>query len=69
MGPSELSELICTPSHPEMSRIEAFRHQIASKYKINLADFEAFRHWSVDNPALSWKECWEQVDIIASKKV
>lgn len=68
MAPSELSELIYTPSQPEKSRIEVFRRHVASKYNISLPDYESFWQWSVENPVHFWKECWDEVDIISSKQ-
>ncbi|UZJ53044.1 hypothetical protein CBS101457_002364 [Exobasidium rhododendri] len=65
--PSALGDLVFTPASPEKTRIEAFRRSIAARYNVELPDYPAFWRWSCQNPVSFWKECWEEVDIIASK--
>lgn len=64
---SALGQLVYTPPAPEETRIEAFRVAIAKKYHLDLPDYHAFWRWSCDNPSTFWKECWQEVGIIASK--
>ncbi|KAK4701849.1 acetoacetyl-CoA synthetase, partial [Phenoliferia sp. Uapishka_3] len=54
-----LPQLLWTPSKPSATQLSTFRLHIASKYLIDLPDYEHLYQWSIGNIAEFWNEVWE----------
>ena len=50
------------------SQMFDFMQKLNNKYSIGGTDYEEVWQWSVENPALFWKEVWEYTGIIASRQ-
>lgn len=63
------SSILWQPSRAkiEHSQMFDFIQRVKQKYSLNSEDYETLRQWSVENPALFWKEVWDYTGIIASR--
>jgi acetoacetyl-CoA synthetase len=63
-----MNQLLWTPA-PERaaaSQMARFSDHIASKYAIDIADYDALHRWSVENRELFWAELWELFGVVHS---
>ena len=67
-GDQLLSKVMYDPGNVSGTRLAKFQQKIAEKYKRPDVgkDYESFWAWSCEDPASFWRECWDEVDIIAS---
>lgn len=54
-------------SDPKSTQMWHFKSLIEEKYKVQFADYEALRQWSIDNIADFWAEVWHYTRIRASE--
>lgn len=51
----------------EKANMTAFMRAVAERWRINLGDFAALYHWSIDEPARFWQSVWDFCGIVASR--
>ena len=64
------SEPVWTPSADQVAsaNITAFRHRVANRYRVAMADYPALYQWSIAEPEAFWSEIWEYGGVVAETR-
>jgi len=65
-----MSEPLWQPSEEQIERanLTRFRKAVATKYAVDLPDYQALYQWSLKEPQAFWSALWDQSGVIASAK-
>ncbi|TFK26513.1 acetoacetyl-CoA synthetase [Coprinopsis marcescibilis] len=59
------SRILCQPTHPRLTNVEALRRYVNRKHGLNLNDYHDLHKYSVEDYAF-WMDLWEHLGIISS---
>ncbi|HKA03073.1 MAG TPA: acetoacetate--CoA ligase [Acidimicrobiales bacterium] len=61
------AEPLWEPKTVAATRMDAFRHTVASRFEVDVPDSVALHRWSVENPGLFWDAVWDDCGVIGTK--